>query len=52
MTDYSEDLKQELGVTVIDPISTTFKMVEGLIEAGLCHSKIGLYSTPFIQKIN
>lgn len=52
MAGYSEDLEKELGVTVIDPTSVTLKVVEGLGEIGLRHSKIGLYSRPKVQKIN
>ncbi len=51
MAGYSEDIERELGVPVIDPTATAFKMVEGLTELGLHHSKIGLYSKPKVQKI-
>jgi allantoin racemase len=52
MAGYSEDLEKELGVTVLDPTAITFKMVEGLTQLGIRHSKIGLYAKPKIQKIN
>ena len=51
MAGYSEDIEKELGVPVIDPTATAFKMVEGLTELGLHHAKIGLYSTPKPQKM-
>ena len=46
------ELEKALGVPVIDPIAVSFKMVEGLTELGLRHSKIGLYATPAPKKIN
>jgi allantoin racemase len=52
MTGYSEELANEIGVPCLDPVITSYKVVEGLSEAGLCHSKIGLFSTPQKQKWN
>jgi allantoin racemase len=52
MAGYAEDMERELRIPVIDPVSVTFKMVEGLIELKLRHSKIGLYSQPAPQKMN
>jgi allantoin racemase len=52
MAGYSEDLQKELGIPVIDPIAVTYKVVEGLTELGMQHSKIGLYAVPAKQKMN
>jgi len=46
MTGYSEDIEKFLGVIVIDPTSITLKVAEGMVEAGLKHSKRALYRTP------
>lgn len=50
MAGYSEELEEMLGVTILDPITVTYKMVEALTELKLKHSKIGLYATPSEQK--
>lgn len=52
MAGYSDEIKQELGIPVIDPTIATFKLVEGIVETGLSQSKIGLYATPTPQKMN
>ncbi len=52
MAGYSEDLQRELSVPVLDPIAVTFKVVEGLTEIGVVHSKRGLFATPAPQRIN
>ena len=46
MTGYSEDIEKFLGVIVIDPTSITLKVAEGMVEAGLKHSKRALYRIP------
>jgi allantoin racemase len=46
MAGYSADMEAALGVPVLDPVGVTFKIVEGLTELGIRHSKIGLYATP------
>lgn len=51
MSGYSEGLEQELRVPILDPVAVTFKVVEGLSEIGIRHSKLGLYATPAIQKV-
>jgi allantoin racemase len=51
MAGYSKDLESELHIPVIDPVQTTFKVVEGLVEIGLHHSKIALYARPAPQKM-
>jgi allantoin racemase len=52
MAGYSADLERELGVPVLDPIAVTFKVVEGLTEIGVRHSKIGLYRLPEPKRID
>jgi allantoin racemase len=52
MAGYSEDLEQALKVPVLDPVAVTFKLVEGLCELHIRHSKIGLYATPAPKKMN
>ncbi|MEM3484633.1 MAG: aspartate/glutamate racemase family protein [Candidatus Methanomethyliaceae archaeon] len=39
MVGYADLLEKELGVTVIDPTSVTFKVAEVMVELGLRHSK-------------
>ena len=52
MTGYSKELANEIGVPVLDPVITSYKIVEGLTDGGLCHSKKGLFSKPKEQKWN
>ena len=52
MTGYSEELANEIGVPFLDPVITSYKIVEGLTDGGLCHSKKGLFSKPKKQKWN
>jgi len=46
MVGYSKDAEQELGLVVLDPTSVTFKIAEGLMEAGMHGSKQALYAKP------
>lgn len=50
MTGYAEDIERDLGVLVLDPTSVTLKVAEGLVDAGLRHSKLGLYAAPPVLK--
>lgn len=52
MAGYADEMESELGVPVIDPVSVSYKMVEGLTDLKLKHSKVGLYSRPVPQKMN
>jgi len=52
MAGYAADLQRELCVPVLDPIAVTLKVVEGLTEIGITHSKRGLFATPVRQRIN
>ncbi len=42
----TKELEEELGVPVIDPTLTTFKVAEALASIGLRHSKAFLYNPP------
>jgi len=46
MAGYSEELAKQLGVPVLDPTSVALKVAEALVNLGLTHSKIGLFSRP------
>ena len=46
MAGYSGDVEEQLGAVVLDPTTVAFKIAEALGEAGIRHSKRGLYSTP------
>ena len=52
MAGHDKEMEQALGVPVLDPVAVAFKLVEGLTELGVHHSKIGLYATPAPKKIN
>jgi allantoin racemase len=51
MAGYNVEMEQSLGVPVLDPVAVAFKIVEGLTEIGVRHSKIGLYAVPAPKKI-
>jgi len=46
MLGYAAEVSQSLGVTVLDPTATTLKITEGMIDAGIVHSKRGLFAFP------
>jgi len=46
MVGYAEAVEKELGIIVLDPTTVTFKVCEGLVEAGVRHCKQGLYALP------
>jgi len=46
MLGYAEEISRGLGVTVLDPSSVTLKIAEGMIDAGVVHSKRALFATP------
>ena len=52
MAGYNQEMEDALGVPVLDPVAVAFKVVEGLTELGVHHSKIGLYATPAPKKFN
>lgn len=51
MAGYAEEMEQALGVPVIDPVSVTYKIVEGLTALKIRHSKIGLFAQPAPQEV-
>jgi allantoin racemase len=46
MAGYSEELANQLGIPVLDPTSVSLKVVEAMVDLGITHSKIGIFSTP------
>jgi allantoin racemase len=50
MAGYSREMEKILGVPILDPVTITYKVVEGLTELRIKHSKIGLFATPSEQK--
>lgn len=50
MAGYSKELEEILGVPILDPVTVTYKMVEGLTALGVKHSKIGLFAKPAEQR--
>jgi len=50
MAGYSGELEEKLHVPILDPVTVAYKMVEGLTELGIRHSKIGLFARPKEQK--
>jgi allantoin racemase len=46
MAGYASEIEKKLGIVVIDPVTVTFKVAEGLAEMGLRHSKRALYRMP------
>jgi len=46
MEGYAEELTQKLGVPVLEPTSVTLKVAEAMVDLGLTHSKVGLFSYP------
>jgi allantoin racemase len=50
MAGYQDQLAEKLGVPILDPVTVTCKVAEGLAEIGVAHSKIGLYATPAPKK--
>jgi allantoin racemase len=46
MVGYAQEIVKELGVTVLDPTTLTFKICESMVEAGVVHSKRALFAKP------
>ena len=46
MVGYAKAVEEELGLVVLDPSSTALKMCEGMVDAGLMHSKRGMFAYP------
>ena len=43
---YGKEIEQDLGIPVVDPTLAAFKMMEGFVDQGWRHSKIGRWSPP------
>jgi allantoin racemase len=50
MAGYQDELSKALGVPILDPVTITYKVAEGLAEVGIRHSKIGLFAEPAPKK--
>jgi len=50
MAGYQEELGKELGVPILEPVTITYKVAEGLADIRTMHSKIGLFATPAPKK--
>jgi allantoin racemase len=46
MAGYSDEIERELGVPVLDPLTTAVKFVEAIVDMGQTHSRVGLYAPP------
>ena len=46
MAGYALEIEAKLKVKVVDPSSLALKLIEAMVQLGLTHSKIGLFSTP------
>ncbi len=46
MAGYADAVANDLGITVVDPSLVALKLTEGMIDAGLKHSKRALYRRP------
>ncbi|MFX0201354.1 MAG: aspartate/glutamate racemase family protein [Candidatus Hodarchaeota archaeon] len=51
MAGFAAEIQVELPVPLIEPATTTLKMLELLVELGLRHSHTGLYMYPQLDKI-
>jgi allantoin racemase len=50
MAGYQDELSEKLGIPILDPVTITYKIAEGLAEIGIVHSKAGLYAVPKPQR--
>ena len=46
LTGYAEDIEQELGTVVLDPVAVALKLAEAIVDLGLRHSKVGRFAKP------
>ena len=51
MASFAAEIQTKLPVPLIEPATTTLKMLELLVELGLRHSHTGLYMYPQLEKI-
>ncbi len=46
MAGYSAEIESKLPVRVLDPAAVALKVAEAMVDLGITHSKVGLFSTP------
>jgi len=46
MAGYASEIEKRLGIKVIDPAAVALKVAEAMVDLGLVHSKVGLFSAP------
>lgn len=46
MAGYAPEIEKKLNVKVVDPSAVALKVAEAMVDLGLVHSKVGLFSTP------
>jgi len=46
MAGYSDEIEQELGVPVLDPLVVALKITEAVVDMRQTHSRVGLYAPP------
>lgn len=51
MVALAENVRERLGVPVVEPAAATFKMAELMVKLGLRHNRGGLYISPDLTKI-
>lgn len=51
MTSFAAEVQNKLPVSVIEPATTTIKILESIVELRLRHSRVGLYMYPQLDKI-
>ena len=51
MTSLKEDVEKILGVPIIDPVLTGYKMLKSMLDMHLVNSKTGLFREPYPKKI-
>ena len=46
MAGYAPEIEKKLNVKVVDPSAVALKVAEAMVDLGLVHSKVGLFSAP------
>jgi len=46
MAGYAAEMEEKLNIKVIDPTAVALKMAEAMVDLGLVHSKVGMFSAP------
>ncbi len=50
MVGYGDEISRALGVTALDPTAVTLKICEGMVDAGLVHSKRAFFAKPPLKE--